>query len=71
MLQSITPLTHFLHPQKVKNDHDQVLYFFTQQVFTILSNAISHVKEDKISFAEKKYSASKNAPILNHAEKMA
>ena len=46
-------LTHFQHPQKVKNDHDQVLYFFRQHVFTIVSNPISHVKEDKISFAEK------------------
>ena len=32
---------------------------------------ISHLKEDKISFSEKIYLASKNPWILNHAKKMA
>ena len=46
------------------------LLFFLS-VFTLVISAISHLKEDKISFSEKIYFASKNPWILNHAKKMA
>ena len=47
------------------------LLFFLSTVFTLVISAISHLKEDKISFSEKIYFASKNPWILNHAKKMA
>ena len=43
--------------------------FFVNSIYT--SDYISHLKEDKISFSEKIYFASKNPWILNHAKKMA
>ena len=47
------------------------LNFFLSAVFTLVISTISHLKEDKISFSEKIYFASKNPWILNHAKKMA
>ena len=46
-------------------------FIFLSTVFTLVISAISHLKEDKISFSEKIYFASKNPWILNHAKKMA
>ena len=46
------------------------LLFFLSTVFTLVSSNISQLKEDKISFAEKKNFAFKNPCILNHAKKM-
>ena len=40
------------------------LLFFLSTVFTLVISAISHLKEDKISFSEKIYFASKNSWIL-------
>ena len=36
------------------------LLFFLSTVFTLVISAICHLKEDKISFSEKIYFASKN-----------
>ena len=47
------------------------LFFFLSTVFILMISAISHLKEDKISFSEKKYFASKSPWILSHAKKMA
>ena len=47
------------------------LFFFLSAVFTPVSCAISHLKEDKKSFEEKKYFAIKTPCMLNHATKMA
>ena len=47
------------------------LLFFLSTVSTLVISALSHLKEDKISFSEKICFASKNPWILNHAKKMA
>ena len=51
------------------NDGNLFLLFFLSTVFTLVISAISHLKEDKISFSEKIHFASKNPWILNHAKK--
>ena len=53
------------------NDGNLFSFIFLSTVFTLVISAISHLKEDKISFSEKIYLASKNPWILNHAKKMA
>ena len=55
--------------KKMTNDSNLFLLFFLSTVFTLVISAISHLKEDKISFSEKIYFASKNPWILNHAKK--
>ena len=46
------------------------LLFFLSTVFTLVSSAISHLKEEKISFAEKIFCL-QNSMFLNHSKKMA
>ena len=53
------------------SDDNLFSFIFFITVFTLVSSAISHLKEDKISFTEKKKFAFKTPCILNHAKKMA
>ena len=58
--------------KKMTNDGNLFSFiFFLSTVFTLVISAISHLKEEKISFSEKIYFASKSPWILNHAKKMA
>ena len=71
---SFAAFTRALYRRLKKNDkwwQPFFFYFFLSTVFTLVISAISHLKEDKISFSEKIYFASKNPWILNHAKKMA
>ena len=63
---------HYLAVVKIRPEKDSGLYeIFLSTVFTLVISSIFHLKEDKISFSEKIYLASKNPWILNHAKKMA
>ena len=45
--------------------------FVLSTAFALVSSTVSHLKEDEISFAEKKIFFLQNPCILNHAKKMA
>ena len=64
-------LTLYSRLKKMTNDSNLFSFIFLSTVFTLVISAISHLKEDKISFSEKMYFASKNPWILIHARKMA
>ena len=63
--------TLYSRHKKMASDNNFFSFLFLSAVFTPVSCAISHLKEDKKSFEEKKYFAFKTPCILNHAKKMA
>ena len=60
----------FPTPQKVTSDNN-LFSFALSTAFALVSSTVSHLKEDEISFVEKKYFSFKTPCILNHAKKMA
>ena len=63
--------TLYSRHKKMASDNNFFSFLFLSAVFTPVSCAISHWKEDIKSFEEKKYFAFKTSCILNHAKKMA